>query len=334
MTNPTSPIGLLLGSSIAPERIPQLAAHGEQLGYGELWLAEDYFATGGIAAMAAALEATTSTPVGLGLASAMVRHPAVLAMEAATLARVHPGRVRLGVGLGVPDWLRQMGLNPRSPLTALREAVPLMRRLFAGGTVTHEGEYFSCQAVELTHVPVEPPAIYMGATGPKMLALSGEVAEGTLVSVLAGTAYIRWLRERVAGGQAARETSGEGHRVVAFALYAVDGDRSAAKAALRQLVSFYLAVDPKSALTDVYGITDELLDMVSRDEGDGSATVAREMPERWLDDLVVAGDADECAAKLRSLLDAGADSVCLFPVGDDLDAVLRLTATAVLPHVV
>ena len=331
MTDPGSPIGLLLGSSIAPERIPMLAALGEQLGFAELWLAEDYFFTGGIAGAAAALDATTTTPVGLGLVSAMVRHPAVLAMEAATLARMHPGRVRLGVGLGVPDWLRQVGLYPRSPLTALREAVPLMRRLLAGETITVDGEFFSCREVGLTHVPPDPPPIYMGATGPKMLALSGEVADGTLVSVLAGTAYIRWLRERIATGEAARGV-GAAHRVVAFALYAVDRDANRAKAALRDLVAFYLAVDPKSALTDVYGITDELLDMVTRGADDAPATVAREMPDCWLDDLVVAGDPDECAAKLRSLLDAGADSVCLFPVGDDPADTLGLTARDVLPQ--
>src|SRR5207245_7702895 len=111
-----SGVGLLLGSSSPPELIPKLAAKAEELGFAELWLSEDYFTTGGIAAAGAALAATSTIPVATGVVSAMARHPAVLAMEAATLARLHPRRFRLGVGLGVRDWLQQMGLDPASPL--------------------------------------------------------------------------------------------------------------------------------------------------------------------------------------------------------------------------
>ena len=81
---------------------PSVARRGEELGFGELWLAEDYFFTGGISGATAVLAETKEVPVGLGIVSAMVRHPAVLAMEIATMARMYPGRVHPGIGLGVP----------------------------------------------------------------------------------------------------------------------------------------------------------------------------------------------------------------------------------------
>src|ERR1051326_5213840 len=105
-----APVGLVLGSHLAPEQIASTARLGEELGYTELWLAEDYFFTGGIAGAAAALAATSESPVGLGIVSAMARHPAALAMEISTLARMYPGRLRPGIGLGVPAWVRQMRL--------------------------------------------------------------------------------------------------------------------------------------------------------------------------------------------------------------------------------
>jgi alkanesulfonate monooxygenase SsuD/methylene tetrahydromethanopterin reductase-like flavin-dependent oxidoreductase (luciferase family) len=336
MSEPTtaqSPLGLLIASQAPPERVPQIAATAERLGFGELWLPEDYFFGGGVAAAMAALSATSSLPVGLGVVSAMARHPALLAMELASIERLHPGRVWPGIGLGVPHWVKQMGVMRRSPLTALRETVTAVRALLAGDTVTRDGDVFAFDAVTLTHPVATPPPLYMGVIGPKMLRLSGEVADGTVVSVLAGAGYLRWLRERVAEGQAVAGREGQPHRVATFALYDVDRDAAASKRRLREITAFYLAAVPKSALTDVYGVGDELTDMVQRGGADAAALIAREMPDQWIEDLVIAGDPDECAAKVQALLDAGADSVVLSPSDHERsEEIAEATARDVLPQ--
>ena len=99
-------------------------------------MAEDYFEHGGVASVAAALAATNRLPIGLGVVAAPVRHPAVTAMEFATLAGVHPGRLMVGIGHGSPGWMDQMGLRPASPLGLLREAATAVRRLLAGEEIT------------------------------------------------------------------------------------------------------------------------------------------------------------------------------------------------------
>src|SRR2546429_838110 len=114
----TPAVGLALGTAIPPERIREAAAASERLGYDELWLLEDYFFTGGISAATVALSATERIPVGIGIVSAMVRHPAVLAMEIATIARIYPRGLRPGIGLVAPAWLDQMGLPPTTQVTA------------------------------------------------------------------------------------------------------------------------------------------------------------------------------------------------------------------------
>ena len=114
MTVRTPAVGLVLGTAIPPEGVREAAAASERIGFDELWLVEDYFFTGAISAATAALSATERLPVGIGIVSAMVRHPAVLAMEIATIARMYPGHFRPGIGLGVPTWLDQMGRNPIS----------------------------------------------------------------------------------------------------------------------------------------------------------------------------------------------------------------------------
>jgi len=325
-------VGLVLGSHIPPEQIPSLAQLAERLELSELWLAEDYFFTGGISAATAALGATSRIPVGLGIVAAQVRHPAVLAMEVATMERLYPGRVWPGVGLGVPHWIHQMGFHPKSPLTVLRESVTTLGRLLAGENVTFDGKVFTLDQVELTHRPAATMPIYMGVIGPKMLKLAGEIADGTVVSVLASPQYISWLRERVQEGMA--EGGRTSHRVATFALYTVDADAAKAKAAIRQIAAFYLAAVPRSALTDVYGIGDELWDMYERGGADAAALIHREMPDEWVDDLVIAGDPDECAARIQALLDAGSDSVALFPMPVDRTAeIVEMTARDVLPKI-
>jgi 5,10-methylenetetrahydromethanopterin reductase len=329
-----SPVGLVVASATPPEDVPQFAATAEQLGFGELWMPEDYFFNGGVASAVAALGATNTIPVGLGVVSAMARHPAALAMEIATIERLYPGRLRPGIGLGVPHWVRQMGLMPKSQLAALRETVTGVKRLLRGEEVTEEGQVHSFHQVKLTHPLEKQPPVYMGVVGPKMLRLSGEVADATVVSVLAGTTYVRWLRERIAEGQKAAGREGESHRVATFVLYSVDDDAARAREAMRATAAFYLAAMPKSALTDVYGIGDELMDMYQRGAAEAPSMITQEMPESWIDDLCVAGTPDQVAEKIQALIDAGSDSVCLCPIPPERsEEMLELTARRVLPAV-
>jgi 5,10-methylenetetrahydromethanopterin reductase len=321
-----SPLGVVLGSHMPPQRIVHTARRAEELGFGELWFSEDCFFAGAFAGIAAALAETQRVPVGLGIASAVTRHPALLAMECATLSRLHPGRFRPGVGLGVPFWLQQMGLLPRSPLGAVRECVESLRRLFAGEELTSEG-FFTFDRVALTHLPGEELAIYLGMVGPRGLELSGAIADGTVLSVLAGVDYVRWSRERIAAGAAAAGRVSEPHRVVTYVLYSVDANGRAAREAVRDATAFYLTAMPDNALSEVYGIQPQLQELLA------AGTIAQEMPPAWLEDLAVAGDPDEVAAKISALLDAGSDSVCvwLFPL-ERSDEVLELTAREVLPR--
>ena len=333
-----NPIGVVLGSSIEPQSMAPAAKKAEDLGFGELWFAEDYFFTGGISGATAALGATDEIPIGTGIVSALVRHPALLAMEVATIERMYPGRFVVGVGVGTPDWLDQMGLMPSSPLSAVRECIVGMRSLLEGDTVDTNGRIYEFNQVTLTHPPdaargvagAQPVPIRMGPIGPKMLELSGEVADGSILSVLAGTDYIKWARERIAAGAAKSGRDAGAHEMCAFAMYAIDEDGDKARAALRAIMAFYFTAMPKSALSDVYGISDELAALLA--DG-GMENLAANMPDQWIDDLAIGGTPAECADKIQSFLDAGADSVGLFPVPpDEADRLVALTAATVLPQ--
>ena len=124
----TVDLGLVVGSIVRPERLAEAAGLAETAGFDELWIAEELFITGGISAANIALAGSERLRVGLGVVSAMVRHPALLGMEIATTARAYPGRFLPGIGLGVPDWMRKMNLFPQSPLTAVKVSAAINTR--------------------------------------------------------------------------------------------------------------------------------------------------------------------------------------------------------------
>ena len=323
-------LGVVMGSAVAPDRLVSGARAAEHAGFDELWLAEDFFFTGGVSGASIALGATERIRVGLGVVSAVVRHPALLAMEISTISGAHPGRFTAGGGLGVPAWIRQMGLHPRSPLAAMRSCVTTVRRLLRGETLdgAEAEEEWEFNDVTLTYPETgEPTPIHMGVSGPKMLTLSGEIADGSILSVAASHEYVRWARERIDEGRTQGGRTDE-HRVTVFAIYSVDDDPAAARAAVRDPLAFYKSTGT-NALTDVYGITEELKEMHAA----GGYDVIRErMPDQWIEDLTIAGSPEEVAAKIRAYYEVGADSVALFPMpSDSVDRMIDLTAEKVIP---
>lgn len=327
-------VGIVVASKTAPERIPGLAVLAEELGFGELWIPEDYWYLGSIACLTRALSVTGRIRVGAGVMSALVRHPAVAAMEIGALERMFPGRVMPGLGLGAAGSMSAMGYQPSSPLGTMRESVDILRTLLSGARCPADGAVFRARGISLTHPPAAVPPIYTGVLGPKMVQLSGEIADGTVASAMSSPAYLRWLREQIETGRARRADPGAPHRVPAFAMYCVDADPAAARAAVRPLVTRYLSLLSRSPLVTANPFAAQVAELCDRGGDDAAALIAREMPDEWLDQLTVSGDPATCARRIEELLASGADSVVLMPVrDDDLEATLRETAESVLPLV-
>ncbi|MFJ6617686.1 LLM class flavin-dependent oxidoreductase [Kitasatospora sp. NPDC091335] len=224
-------VGVMFDRSWDPAGLPAFAREAEALGADDLWVVEDLGWNGGISAAAVALGATGRMRVGIGIAPAPLRSPALLAMEVATLARVFPGRLVAGIGHGVREWMRQAGVAPRSPLALLEEALTAVRGLLRGERVTVDGRELRIDGVELVHPPAKDaiPPVIAGVVSPKSLELAGRAAQGTLVAEGHGPEDLRTVR-------AAAERGGAGvdHTITVFTFLGV-GD--AAAPALRDAVA-------------------------------------------------------------------------------------------------
>ncbi|GAA0631639.1 LLM class flavin-dependent oxidoreductase [Sporichthya brevicatena] len=308
----TSRIGVLLGSTTPPEDIARLSREVEQGGFGQLWIPEDYFFLGGIAAAGIALGATERIPVGLSVVSSMVRHPALLAMEIATLSRAFPGRFMPGIGHGVPAWTAQMGLTVRSPMTALRENLVHVRSLLGGDKVNHTGGIHDFNEVVLTHPATETVPIYTGVLGDKGVALTGELAEGLVVSALAPVEYVAATRAKLDAAAAGRDVRPELVTLVAVNLTNDDSKADLVRQQLRPVLAFYIAATgPGPLFGAIEGANEMTADMIARG---GFETVLAEMPDEWIDTFAIAGGPAHAKARIQSYLDAGSDKVVIATV--------------------
>jgi 5,10-methylenetetrahydromethanopterin reductase len=278
-------LGLLFRPEWPPEELPAFARGAERDGFAELWVVEDCFLAGGPTMAATALAATERLRVGIGLMPVAVRNPAIVAMEIAGLARLHPGRFVAAFGHGVEAWMIQIGARPPNRLVALEETVDAVRRLLAGETLRLDGRHVRLDEVALAHIPAQPPPILIGSTGPRALALAGRVADGFLLPEGSTPAAVRWARD-LAGGTAA-----------VYAWLSVGDDRDAAAEALRPALEGWLRMGLYPRLFELAGVG-----------ADATSLTLDEVRA-----MAVAGSAEDCARALRGLAEAGADSVVLIP---------------------
>ncbi len=274
-------IGVMFDRDRPPEELPGFAAALQEAGADDLWVVEDLGWAGSVSAAALALAATDHLRVGIGIAPVPLRNPALLAMELATLARVHPGRLVAGLGHGVPEWMRKVGAETDGKLALLEETIEAVRGLLDGRTVSLHGRAVTVDSLALVHPPAQPPPLVTGVVRPRSLELSGRVADGTILAEGTGPEQVTAALTHIGRGRAAGR--GGPHELIVFAFLHVADDPAQADAATRAMLTAqaaWLGVEPAELFT-------------------------------------VIGPAAGIAARVGELAAAGATTVVLRPLGDD-----------------
>lgn len=251
-----------------------------------------------MAAFAAAAVQTESVLMGTCIIQTWPRHPLVIAQQALALESLAPGRFRLGIGPAhQPAMESSYGVTWRKPLTQLREYLTVIRALFDEGEVDFEGEHVVARAK--LREPVAAP-VMASALRPKSFELCGELADGA-ISWMCPRAYL--VGEALPALQRGADAAGRpAPPLVAHVPVMVESDRKKVRTAVRGSLGYYAQSANYRGMFEVAGfpIDDTYSDAL-------------------LDDLAISGSADEVAAGLVSLLDAGMGEVLAHPVVDRAD---------------
>jgi 5,10-methylenetetrahydromethanopterin reductase len=213
-------LGVAFDGRNALDVLREQARVAEAAGAAALWVSSHLFLRDPFSTAAVALEATRTARAALMAVSPHAMHPVHIAMAAATLDELAPGRVVLCLGTGAPVDLADAGIEPRRPLRMLGEAVEAVRRLLAGEPVTYGGELLRLRGRRMETGRREVP-IFLAATHPRTLELAGRIADGVVLSAASSVEFVRASLEHVERGARGRPL------VRAGLVYSVVADRPA-----------------------------------------------------------------------------------------------------------
>ena len=186
---------------------PELGQYGklaERAGFESIWVTERYFHEETFSMLGYLAASTNTIRLGVGVVNPFTRHPALLAMAAATTDRISGGRLILGLGRSDRPVIEgKMGVAYDESRAALGETVGALRRLLAGETETDRAGLLTMNNVHLGVSPVQSSVpIYLAGIGPKALRLAGAVADGVLLNAYVPTEYVRFAVRQVRAGAA------------------------------------------------------------------------------------------------------------------------------------
>jgi 5,10-methylenetetrahydromethanopterin reductase len=312
------------------------AQRAEELGYTAVWQADSRLVREATVPMAAFAATTERIAIGSGVIDMWTRNPARLASLFSTLDDLAPGRVLAGLGAWWEPLATKVGVDRRRPLQAMREVVEAVRALLrCDGPVDYAGDFVHLDGVELDYVhqerrPKEVP-LYIGATGERMLELTGEIADGVVLNYLVSPAYNeRAMAALARGAERAGRTVDDLDRPQ-LVVCSLSDDRDAALDAARLLVTQYLGQQPH--IMKASGVPAELLDDINRvltwpATHEQVVAASRLVPDEVVQMLCAAGTPDECRAKVAEYVAAGCTCPILYPLGD-----VEKTLTAFSPAV-
>ena len=293
-----------------------IAAAAEKAGFDTLWVPDHYFLRDSFVALVLAAEATSRIQLGTSVVSPLLRHPTLLASSFATVHEVSGGRAIVGIGTGGAEFPRQLGLPIKRSLSLVRETVEIIKALSVG-RADIAGNHFEISGAELGWCPGVMP-VYLAARGPKMLELSGQIADGVITHGLAPS-HITFVSERVSAGEKKADRRGRCGITLMFD-YEYDEDREAALDRLRPRCTYVVGGSYTESLIPVYGLVPDEVNPIRRAVTAGNLKAATNLiTPQMVEAFSVGGPEDTLLERLAELADLGVSAVILSLGGDTVE---------------
>ncbi len=314
-------------------RTTYYAVQAEKLGFNRIWITDHFNNRNVYVTLALVSTYTSQIGLGPGVTNPYLVHPVMTAQAVASLNEMAPGRIACGIGAGDRTTLDMVGVEQKKPLSAIREAVEIIRGLTSGSGAEFQGEVFRITKGARFRFRVDNPIpIYIGAQGPRMLALAAEVGDGVLINA----SHPRDIEEAVQHVRKGAEASGKGAKdlaVVAYTSFSVAEDPVRAREAVTPVVAYIVAGCPEVVLSR-HGIrfvnATKIRDaIVSGKFKDAFSSVTDEMVEAFS----ISGTPDVCVEKVGRLFKTGVtELVTGSPIGPRIRRSMNLIGSEVIPN--
>ncbi|HEU0002723.1 MAG TPA: LLM class flavin-dependent oxidoreductase [Ktedonobacteraceae bacterium] len=311
------------------------AQYAEQRGFEAVWQAESRLVRDAIVPMAAFAAVTSRVQIGSGVINNWTRNIGLLAATFLTLDDLAPNRIICGLGAWWDPLARQVGIERKKPLKAMRETIDVLRRLLALERVTFHGEFHQVDDIELdvVHGRREPRHVpmYIGATHMGMMELAGEIADGVVLNYCVPPEYTaQALQHLAAGAKKAGRTIDDLDRPQLI-VCSVDHDHQRAVQSAKELITQYLAQQPHIA--EASGTPPETVKQVQSLLGwpatkEQIHQAMQYVPDALIERITASGTPEEVQAKVEAYTRAGCTCPILYPVGDDVKLMIDTFAQA------
>jgi 5,10-methylenetetrahydromethanopterin reductase len=303
--------------------------YAEAKGFEAVWQAESRLVRDAIVPMAAYAAVTDHLKVGSGVINNWTRNIGLLASTFLTLDDLAPNRIICGIGAWWDPLARNVGIERKKPLTAMKETVLILRRLLNMERVKFDGEFIHVNGIELdvVHGRKEPRnvPIYIGATGDQMMEMAGEIADGVVMNYCVPPEYNIKALELLKNGSDRAGRNFDDLDRPQLIVCSVDNDHDRAIDTTRELLTQYLAQQPHIAKAS--GVATEVVQQIQSILGwpatHEQITKAKHLvPEDLIMRISASGTPDEARAKVKEYIKNGCTCPILYPVGGDVELLI------------
>jgi 5,10-methylenetetrahydromethanopterin reductase len=313
----------------------ELAKEADALGLHSFWLSEGYHSRSAVVRGTLIAGATHRIKIGLGILSPHTRHPALLAMDAASLNELAHDRVILGIGR-VLNALRKQAIDGAGTTQVVKESIEIIKGLLSGQIVQYEGTRFKMAppGSRLDLDPCQELPVYVGATGPAMLKLTGEYADGVLFNYPCTPAFVEYAMPFLKEGLSRSGRTIDDFDVAAYLLVSVDENEKKALEAAKRFVAQKLPTRHSEMLRHAGVTAEEISAVKDKVEKLGLAKAAPELDDDLVRKATIAGTPDQVVEGLKKFLGTGLKLPIIWEIiGPDRRRSLGLITKEVMPKI-
>ena len=299
--------------------------YAEQKGFEAVWQAESRLVRDAIVPMAAYAAVTEKLKVGSGVINNWTRNIGLLASTFLTLDDLAQDRIICGIGAWWDPLAKNVGIDRKKPLTAMKETVQILKRLLAMERVTFHGQFIHVDGIELdvVHGRTEPRnvPVFIGATGPKMIELTGEIADGIVLNYCVPPEYNNEAMDLLSKGAKNSNRTIDDIDRPQLIVCSVDNDHKKAIDTTRELLTQYLAQQPHIAKASGVSmdVVEEIQSILGWPATHEEIQKAKHLvPEDLIHHITASGTPDEARAKVNEYINNGCTCPILYPVGGDV----------------